>query len=100
MNEIDRKLEERERAGAPIRVALIGAGQMGTEIIAQVGEMTGMRISVVVDLTLEKAVRGYAVSRRPIDVAATDDLGEAGRALAAGASIASTDFRAATSLPG
>jgi predicted homoserine dehydrogenase-like protein len=100
MNEIDRKLEERERDGAPIRVALIGAGQMGTEIIAQVGEMAGMRISVVVDLTLEKAARGYTVSRRPVDVAATDDLGEAGRALAAGASVASTDFRAATSLPG
>lgn len=100
MNEIDRKLEEREREGAPIRVALIGAGQMGTEIIAQVGEMAGMRISVVVDLTLEKAVRGYRVSRRSVDVAATDDLGEAGRALAAGSSVASTDFRAATSLPG
>jgi len=59
-----------------------------------------MRISVVVDLTLEKAARGYTVSRRPVDVASTDDLGEAGRALAAGASVASTDFRAATSLPG
>jgi predicted homoserine dehydrogenase-like protein len=100
MNEIDRKLEERERAGAPIRVALIGAGQMGTEIIAQVGEMMGMRISVVVDLTLERAVQGYAVSRRPTEVAATDNLEEAGKALAAGASVASTNFRTASSLPG
>ncbi len=99
MNEIDRKLDERECQGDPIRVGLIGAGQMGTEIIAQVGEMAGMRISVVVDVTLEKALRGYAVSRRGVQHVATDDLDKAARALAEGKSVASTDYRAATSLP-
>jgi predicted homoserine dehydrogenase-like protein len=81
-------------------VGLIGAGQMGTEIIAQIGEMVGMRVCVVVDLTLERALRGYTVSHRPIDPVATNDLAEAARALAAGHCVASTDFRAATSLPG
>jgi predicted homoserine dehydrogenase-like protein len=100
MNEIDRKLTEREREGHPIRVGLIGAGQMGTEIIAQVGEMTGMRVSVVVDLTQERAAHGYAVSRRPVDPVVTEDLAEAARALAEGRSVATTNYRAATSLPG
>lgn len=99
MNEIDRKLAEREKEGHPIRVGLIGAGQMGTEIIAQVGEMAGMRISVVVDLTLEKAAAAYEVSRRSSRIEATDDLADAARALAEGRCIATTDYRAATSLP-
>ena len=41
MYEIDTRLREREAAGEPIRVGLIGAGQMGTEIVAQIGEMVG-----------------------------------------------------------
>jgi len=100
MNEIDRKLEEREKDGHPIRVGLIGAGQMGTEIVAQVGEMAGMRVSVVVDVTLDKAARAYAVSQRGPQPVATDDLAEAARALASGSPVATTDYRAATSLPG
>lgn len=32
MYEIDTKLEELEKAGTPIRIALIGAGQMGKDI--------------------------------------------------------------------
>jgi predicted homoserine dehydrogenase-like protein len=99
MNEIDRRLEERELAGRPIRVGLIGAGQMGTEIIAQVGEMAGMRVAVVVDLTHERAARGFAFSRRGCPVAATDDPAEAGRAIAAGSCVATTNHRLATSLP-
>ena len=99
MNEIDRKLEEREKDGHPIRVGLIGAGQMGTEIVAQVGEMAGMRVSVVVDVTLDKAAGAYAVSQRGPQPVATDDLAEAARALAEGRPVATTDYRAATSLP-
>lgn len=47
MFEIDRRLQERE--GDPIRVGLVGAGQMGREIVAQIGLMKGIEVSVVVD---------------------------------------------------
>ena len=97
MNEIDRKLEEREKAGNPIRVALIGAGQMGTEIIAQIGEMAGMRVSVVVDLAMDIAARACAASRRALDLASTNDPAEAERALAAGKVVVSTNHFVATS---
>ena len=99
MNQLDTKLADREKDGCPIRVGLIGAGQMGTEIVAQVGEMAGMRVSVVVDLTLERAAQAYAVSRRHIEPVVTNDLAEAGRALAEGRCVATTDFRCATTLP-
>ncbi len=72
---------------------------MGTEIVAQVGEMAGMRISVVVDVTLERALGAYAVSRRAASPEVTNDLSDAARAVQEGRCIATTDFRAATSLP-
>ncbi len=100
MNDIGRKLEEREHQGLPIRVGLIGAGQMGTEIIAQVGEMSGMRISVVVDVSTERALQGYRASRRPVEPVATDDRDVAERIVASGKCVATTDYRLATSLPG
>ena len=44
MYEIDRKLETLHQQGTPIHAALIGAGQMGKDIIAQIA---GDRKSVV-----------------------------------------------------
>ncbi|MEW5816679.1 MAG: NAD(P)-dependent oxidoreductase [Spirochaetota bacterium] len=99
MNEIDRKLEDRELSGKPIQVALIGAGQMGTEIIAQVGEMVGMRISVVVDLTVEKAMEGYQASKKKAEIVNAADLKEAEKALKDGKLIATTNYALAVSLP-
>ena len=46
MYEIDTKLKELEEKGTPISVALVGAGQMGKEIVAQISGMQGMVISV------------------------------------------------------
>jgi predicted homoserine dehydrogenase-like protein len=48
-------LEAREAAGRPIRVGLVGAGRFGTTVAAQVGQMRGMRLSVVCDLRPESA---------------------------------------------
>ncbi|PIP00289.1 NAD(P)H-dependent oxidoreductase [Pleomorphomonas carboxyditropha] len=98
MYEIDKRLLEREKAGDPIAVAVVGAGQMGTEIISQIGEMKGMEVYVVVDLSFERAAAGYASSRKKADVVRTNDLAEAEAAVAAGRRIATTDYRLATRL--
>jgi len=99
MYEIDTKLEQREHDKKPIQVALVGAGQMGTEIITQVGEMVGMEIAVVVDLSPEIAVKGYSYSKKQASVALTNDLAEAAAAVAAGQKIATTNYKIATALP-
>ncbi|WP_455381142.1 NAD(P)H-dependent oxidoreductase [Salinispira pacifica] len=96
MNEIDRRLAEREREGRPIMVGLIGAGQMGTEIVAQIGEMVGMRVVVVVDVTAERAKRGYADSKHLCETVVTDNLDEAETIVASGRRVASTNFQVAT----
>ena len=100
MNEMNTRLREREAEGRPVVVGLIGAGQMGQEIVTVVGEMVGMEIGVVVDLDLKIAKAGYEHLKKKVDVVATDDLDEAEAAWKKGKYIATTDYRIATRLSG
>lgn len=47
-------LAERERAGRPIRVGVIGAGQMGTDLFVQITQMPGMEIVAACDVRPER----------------------------------------------
>ncbi len=58
---VDRALEEREREGRPIRVAMFGAGFMARGVALQIITSTpGMRLSVICNRTVEHAHRAYA----------------------------------------
>src|SRR4051812_47502243 len=48
-------LEEREVRGEPIRVAVVGAGEYGLGLIAQLRQMRGIRTSLVVDRDVRRA---------------------------------------------
>jgi predicted homoserine dehydrogenase-like protein len=98
MVEIDQRLAARAAEGRPIRVALLGAGQMGTEIVTQIGEMKGMEVSVVVDVDQRRAEAGYGSMRHRPRVVFTNSGREAEAALASGSRVASSDYRVATSL--
>ncbi len=53
---VDRALDAREKAGKPVRVALFGAGFLGSGIAQQINQSTpGMRVRVVVARDIEKA---------------------------------------------
>src|SRR5215813_5893182 len=57
---LDRALEEREREGRPLRVALVGAGYMGRGIAFQmVTGMPGMRLVAISNRTPSEAARAY-----------------------------------------
>jgi predicted homoserine dehydrogenase-like protein len=94
--EIDKKLERLERAGTPIGVALIGTGQMGSEIIAQTSLMKGMRIRIAADINVDAAVESFRDAGYP-DVAVTDDGREASLAMAEGKPVVTRDYRLAVS---
>ena len=96
MYEIDTKLAKLEEQGTPIQVALIGAGQMGKDIVAQVACMLGMRIAVVVDLKTETAVESYTLSGYKGEIVETDDLKIANKAISEGIKVATTNFEIAT----
>jgi predicted homoserine dehydrogenase-like protein len=99
VNAIYEKLQDREHEKHPVRVGLIGAGQMGQEIIAQVGEMIGMDVVVVADLTLDRARRGYSFSSRQKPLAEARNPGEAAKAVRDGRWAVGTDYRIVTENP-
>jgi len=58
---VDTALAKREAAGEPVRVAMIGAGVQGRAIARSIERSTpGMRMSVIVNRTIENAERAFA----------------------------------------
>jgi len=92
---IDTALQRREAEGRPIGVAVVGAGFMGRGLINQITHsVPGMRVSVVVNRTLEKAeaaLREAGVA----DIRRAQTAAEVDAAVAAGAVAVTSDFRAA-----
>ena len=99
MYEVDSKLDELEKRGTPIKVGLIGAGQMGSEIITQLEKVKGIRIVSVIDISLEKALAGYKYLKKDVEIVKTNNIKEAEKAISSGKKIASTNYKLATSLP-
>ena len=60
------ELAARHAAGNPVRIGLIGAGQMGVDIVAQVAMMKGIDIVAVADIDKARAQSGlrYGASER------------------------------------
>ena len=57
---IDKALEQRQKEGNPIRVAMVGAGYMGRGIALQIEQyITGMRLVAIANRTLSAAERAY-----------------------------------------
>ncbi|MEM7289069.1 MAG: NAD(P)H-dependent oxidoreductase [Pseudomonadota bacterium] len=50
-----RDLEAREETGKPIRIGLVGCGEMGTDIIARVAHMKGVEVAAVSDRRFTRA---------------------------------------------
>jgi predicted homoserine dehydrogenase-like protein len=103
------RLEGLERRGTPIRVGLVGAGQLGRGLIAQVRGIPGMEVVATADLDLERAMGAFrdggqdpvegmdgrpghpAVTQDPMDVvrsASVDVLVEATGIVEVGARVA------------
>ena len=56
-------LLEREAAGRPVTVGLIGAGKFGTMFLAQVRRTRGMHLVGIADLSAERAAQGARLMR-------------------------------------
>ncbi len=87
---VDRALEEREAAGRPIRVGVIGAGHMGRPMIAHIlRHLPGMTVTAVSNRTTDKARRAF--EEGGIDAVAVDSSAEADDVIAAGGHVYSDD---------
>jgi len=65
-------LREREAAGDPIRVALVGAGSMGLGIAWQIGRTPGMRLVMVADIDRAASVGAVEACGAPNGWASAD----------------------------
>lgn len=57
-------LQARAQSGKPIRIGLIGSGEMGTDIVTQVRQMDGLEIGAIADLRVEAACDAVRVARQ------------------------------------
>ena len=53
-----RDLVEREKSGKPIRIGLIGSGEMGTDIVTRVAQMPGIEIGAISELHARARLQG------------------------------------------
>ena len=74
------KLLERERNGAPIKVGVIGAGQMGFGMIAQISTIPGMAVTGISDINKDAAQRAAdaynASAEKKVDILVSSDFKE------------------------
>ncbi|MDJ0756557.1 MAG: SAF domain-containing protein [Ardenticatenaceae bacterium] len=96
MRTLKERLRTYEKHHGPVRVGLVGAGQMGTGLISQMEKMVGLKVVAVADVVPNRAAEAYAES----DVSAAEiawfeeDTAAADGAIAAGRRVAthSSDF--------
>lgn len=93
---LNKELERREEARNPVRVGLIGAGQMGTDIVAEVNEMKGLDVVIVADIDLQLAQNAYVIGQTKGEVVVAETSQEADQAIAAGKHVAVNDYRLVT----
>jgi len=57
-----RDLRERGKSGKPIRIGLIGSGEMGTDIVTRVAHMDGIEIGAIAELNLPNAAKAVDIA--------------------------------------
>lgn len=93
---LNEDLRQRERDGTPVAIGLIGAGQMGTDVVAQVTMMAGIEIAAVADIDLGRAGGAYRIGRMQGDVAeaaTAHEADEAEKLVPVGLAIGATVLR-------
>mgnify|MGYP005842686217 FL=1 len=89
-----------EAAGRHIRVGLIGAGQMGTDIVSQVTLMPSQEIVIAADIDLNRATAAYHIAGHPEGrVAVAETLDDVNRALLDDRLVAVGDYHLVTDAP-
>ena len=95
---LNEELSERAAQGNPVRIGLIGAGQMGTDVVAQTKMMKGVLVVATADIDLERAVKAYEIGQVEEEVVVALTWQEADAAVANGKRVATRDYRVITDM--
>lgn len=86
------ELAARAAEGRPVRIGLIGAGQMGTDVVAETSMMRGVEVVATADIDVTRAWEAYAIGRVDGDVVEASTVRQANAAVAAGRRVCITDY--------
>lgn len=64
-----RELQLRQQSGSPVRIGLIGCGEMGTDIVSRVLHMQGISVASIVDIRPEAALQAIEIASGNRDLA-------------------------------
>ena len=83
--ELVSKLKQRSSEGNPIRIGIVGCGQMGSGLAHAINNIDGMRVTAIADIEVERAIKTYQeMGRSPTDIVVTENPGKAEDAIKAG----------------
>jgi predicted homoserine dehydrogenase-like protein len=91
-------LEDLTAAGKKVRIGLIGAGQMGTDVVAQTTMMKGIEVVIAADIDLKRAREAYHIGRVLDEVVEAHNPAEADAAVQAGKRVVTCDYRVVTDM--
>lgn len=92
------ELKLRELAVNPVRIGLLGTGQMGTDVVAEVKMMQGIDVVIAVDINLDRARDSFKIAEAGGEVVEAHSAAEADAAVLAGKCVISSDYRIATDM--
>jgi predicted homoserine dehydrogenase-like protein len=95
---LNQELKERQAAGNPVRIGLIGTGQMGTDVVAETKMMKGIEIVAAADIDIERVIAAYQISQVNGEVVVAETPAQADAAVAAGKRVAARDYRVITDM--
>ncbi len=92
------ELKLREKSSNPVRIGLLGTGQMGTDVVAEVSMMKGLEVVIAVDIDLERAGNSFKIGMVKGEVVEAQSAAEADAAVKAGKRVISKDYHIATDM--
>jgi predicted homoserine dehydrogenase-like protein len=95
---LNEELAARQAAGHPVRIGMIGAGQMGVDVVAQVRMMRGIDVVVIADIDKKRAKEAYRIGMLEGEVIGADSPKEADAAVADGKRVCTGDYRVVTDM--
>lgn len=90
---LNNELIERELAGNPVKVGLIGCGQMGVDVAATIKMMKGIELVISVDIDKSRAKNAYTIAEIEGEVVEVTSADIADQEILSGKKVYSTDYK-------
>jgi predicted homoserine dehydrogenase-like protein len=99
--ELVSKLRQRVAAGDPIRIGIVGCGQMGSGLAHAINNIEGMRVAAIADLEVQRGIATYReMGRDAADIRVAEDVAAAEDGIRSGAAVVTPDALAMPQLEG